>query len=176
MDWAVVQISPTTVLGLNQKDLLEVRRTEKKLPHCNFAVRLNELILHNSRTWFDEGDIRLDTLVAYGNVTKAKAVDFYHPRTFSFPRVADRSIESCGKADLRACEIRNRVKRNCTCAAGCRRDRKRDLSGYSSRNKQSHRCLSASFVQLTDNLDADEHPDGHLKVKDLLFTQEILAQ
>jgi hypothetical protein len=164
------QIGPAPGLALNQKDGVSsvVRRTEKKLPLRTFGVRLNELIIHNSRTWLDEGATRLDALVVHGNVSKAKAVDFYHPNTVSFPRVADRSIESCGKADLRA--------RNYTCAAGCRHDRKCGLSGYSSRNKQSHRCVSASFLQLADNFETGKHPDGYLKVKDLSLTQEILAQ
>jgi hypothetical protein len=176
MDWVVDQIGLTPALALNQKGFLEsafsvARQTEKKLSHGNFAIRLNELIIHNSRTWFDEDNIRLYAPVVYGNVSKAKAVDFYRPSTFSF---AD--IESCGKADLRFCGICNRVKRNCTCAAGCRRDRKRGLADYSSRNKQSHRCVSASFLQFADNFEAGEHLDGHLKVKDRSFTQEILAQ
>src|SRR5262245_8168163 len=169
MDMAADHIGPTAGLGLNQKDLLVVRWTEKKLAHRNFVVRLHKLIVHKSRTCFDEDDIRLDTLVVRGNVLKAEAVDFYHPNIFCFLRVADQRLESCGKADLRVCGIRNRVKRNCTCATGPRRDRSRGLSGYSRRNKQSHRCVSASFLQLADNLEASEHPDGYLKVNNLLF-------
>jgi hypothetical protein len=176
MDLAVDHIGPTAVLGLNQKDLLVVRPSEKKLAHRNFVVGLHKLIIHKSRTCFDEDDIRLDTLVVRRNESKAEAVDFYHPNTFCFPRVADRRLESCGKADLRVCGIRNRVKRNCTCATGPRRDRSRGLSGYSRRNRQSHRCASASFLQLADNLEPSEHADGYLKVHHLLFPQEIVAQ
>jgi hypothetical protein len=53
---------------------------------------------------------------------QTNAVDFYYPSAFPFARVADRSIESCGN-----------------------HNRKYVLSGYSSRNKQSHRRVSASI-------------------------------
>jgi hypothetical protein len=145
MDWALDQNGPTPVSASVSS---VVCRTEKKLPLHKCAVRLNELSIHNSRTWFDEGDICLDARVVHGNVSRAKAVNFYHPNTFSFPRVADRSIESCGS-----------------------HNRKQGLSGHS-----SHRRVSASFIQLAENLEAGEHPDGYLKVKDLSFTQEIRAQ
>jgi hypothetical protein len=66
----------------------------------NHAVRLNEVIIHNNRTWFKEGDIRLDALVVQGSAANSKPADFYHPTTFSFPRVADGEPLSIGQPGL----------------------------------------------------------------------------
>src|SRR6202158_3505189 len=65
----------------------------------SYAVRLNELIVHNNRTWFGEGNIRLDALVVQGSGSTSKS-DFYHPSTFSFPRVADGEALSVGQTGL----------------------------------------------------------------------------
>ena len=102
MDWALDQIgSPATGLS-GEQDLsaaagisMIVRRGKVR----SYAVRLNELIIHNNRTWFGEGDIRLDALVVQGSGSQSKG-DFYHPSTFSFPRVADGEALSIGQPGL----------------------------------------------------------------------------
>jgi hypothetical protein len=97
MEWALDRIGPAAQQLPSGKDLLGaagidtvVRRSRKKssTPRTH-AVRLNEVIVHNNRTWFGEGDIRLDALVVHGNGSDAKTADFYQPTTFSFPRVRD---------------------------------------------------------------------------------------
>lgn len=100
MDWALDKIG--SAANAVEEDLLAaagistvVRRG--RMPR--YAVRLNELIIHNNRTWFGEGDIRLDALVVQGNGSASKN-DFYHPNTFSFPRVADGDALSIGQPGL----------------------------------------------------------------------------
>ena len=125
------------------------RRLLLQLRNC--AVHLSKLIIHNNRTWFYEGEIHHDAQVVHGNVLQTNAVDFYYPSAFPFARVADRSIESCGN-----------------------HNRKYGLSAYSSRNKQSHRCVSASFNRAVTI--SEQASLRCLKVKDQSFTQEIRAQ
>jgi hypothetical protein len=102
MDWALDKIGPSADGPSGEADLLAaagasmiVRRGRVR----SYAVRLNELIIHNNRTWFGEGDIRLDALVVQGNGSASKS-DFYHPSTFSFPRVADGEALSIGQPGL----------------------------------------------------------------------------
>jgi hypothetical protein len=74
MEWALDRIGPAGQ-QLPSEDLLRaagvdtvIRRSRKKSsPPRAHAIRLNEVIIHNNRTWFGEGDIRLDALVVHGN-------------------------------------------------------------------------------------------------------------
>jgi hypothetical protein len=102
MDWALDKIGSAANAPQGEADLLAaagistiVRRGRAR----SYAVRLNELIIRNNRTWFGEGDIRLDALVVQGNGSASKN-DFYHPNTFSFPRVADGDALSIGQPGL----------------------------------------------------------------------------
>jgi hypothetical protein len=102
MDWALDKIGSPANGSLVEGDLLAaagistvVRRGRVR----SYAVRLNELIIHNNRTWFGEGNIRLDALVVQGGGSQSKS-DFYHPSTFSFPRVADGEALSIGQPGL----------------------------------------------------------------------------
>ena len=103
MDWAIDKIGAAA--PTQGDDLLAavdhppvVRRG--KAPSRNYAIRLNELIVRNNRSWFSEGDIRLDALVVHGNASQRDKADFYHPSTFSFPRVADGEALSIGQPGL----------------------------------------------------------------------------
>jgi hypothetical protein len=102
MDWALDKIGSPANGSLAEGDLLAaagistvVRRGRVR----SYAVRLNELIIHDNRTWFGEGNIRLDALVVQGGGSQSKS-DFYHPSTFSFPRVADGEALSIGQPGL----------------------------------------------------------------------------
>lgn len=54
------------------------------------AVRVNDMVIHDTRKWFGGADIRVDTIVVNG-LTKADGgePDFYQPATFRFPGVED---------------------------------------------------------------------------------------
>jgi hypothetical protein len=54
------------------------------------AIRLNEVVIHNTRKWFGGADIRVDAIVVHG--THPDAADnggFYQPSTFRFAGVRD---------------------------------------------------------------------------------------
>jgi hypothetical protein len=102
MDWALDKIGSAANGSPGEDNLLAaagVSTIVRRGRTPRYAVRLNELIIHNNRTWFGEGDIRLDALVVQGNGSASKN-DFYHPNTFSFPRVADGDALSIGQPGL----------------------------------------------------------------------------
>lgn len=94
MDWALDKIGSAANSLPSDEGLLTavgvstVVRRGKKPPLRSYAIRLNELIIHNNRTWFSEGDIRLDALVVHGNASQPDAANFYHVSTFSCSSLA----------------------------------------------------------------------------------------
>lgn len=102
MDWALDKIgSPADRLAGEMNPLAAVGADTvvRRGAARSYAIRLNELVIHNNRTWFGEGDIRLDTLVVQGGASNSEG-DYYHPSTFSFPRVADGDALSIGQPGL----------------------------------------------------------------------------
>src|SRR5713226_6533018 len=55
----------------------------------NLAIRIQDMIIHDTKKWFGDADIRLDALVIHGIGTKENPETFYMPQTFRFPRVRD---------------------------------------------------------------------------------------
>ncbi|MCI0441471.1 MAG: hypothetical protein L0177_20400 [Chloroflexi bacterium] len=53
------------------------------------AVYLQDIIVHDTRKWFGEADIRLDALVVSGYGQEVNPQSFYMPGTFRFSRVRD---------------------------------------------------------------------------------------
>jgi hypothetical protein len=54
------------------------------------AVRLNEVVIHDTRKWFGGADIRLDAIVVHGTQgDTASNGGFYQPTTFRFTGVRD---------------------------------------------------------------------------------------
>lgn len=64
------------------------------------AVRLQDIVIHDTKKWFGEADIRLDALVVHGNGAAGKPATSYMPQTFRFPRVSDGDRLSTGEAGL----------------------------------------------------------------------------
>lgn len=64
------------------------------------AVRLQDIIIHDTKKWFGEANIRIDALVVHGHGTKDKPESFYMPQTFRFPRVVDGDTLPTGEAGL----------------------------------------------------------------------------
>jgi hypothetical protein len=58
-------------------------------PQADLAVRLKEVVIHDTGKWFGGAEIRLDTLVVHGAGAKAKKDGFYQPTTHRFARVVD---------------------------------------------------------------------------------------
>ena len=73
-------------------------RGAQMAPHL--AVRVQDLIIHDTKKWFGEADIRLDALVVHGHGTKGKPESFYMPQTFRFPRISDGDRLPTGETGL----------------------------------------------------------------------------
>lgn len=68
-------------------DPREAMRGAQKVP--NLAIRVHDIIIHDTKKWFGEADIRMDALVIHGHGSKDKPESFYAPRTFRFSRVSN---------------------------------------------------------------------------------------
>ena len=58
-------------------------------PSANLAIRLNQVVIHNTKKWFGDADIRLDVLVIHGADGGASNGDFFKPTTLRFESVRD---------------------------------------------------------------------------------------
>jgi hypothetical protein len=65
-----------------------LRAGRRKRP--SLAVRVNDVVVHDTKKWFSGADIRLDTIVVRGLAEEDNpAQQFYQPGTFRFPGVHD---------------------------------------------------------------------------------------
>jgi len=58
-------------------------------PSANLAIRLREVVIHDTKKWFGDAEIRLDVLVVHGSSPDAATGDFFKPTTLRFERVRD---------------------------------------------------------------------------------------
>jgi hypothetical protein len=58
-------------------------------PLANLAVRLNHVVIHNTKKWFGDAEIRLDVLVVHGANPDASDGEFFKPTTLRFERIRD---------------------------------------------------------------------------------------
>jgi hypothetical protein len=59
-------------------------------PSASLAVRLNDVVIHDTRKWFGGADIRLDTIVVNGATNEnGEQEGYYQPTTFRFAGVED---------------------------------------------------------------------------------------
>ena len=56
---------------------------------ASLAVRVHNMVIHDTKKWFGDASIRLDTLVVYGPNPNADKESFYIPGTQRFNRVRD---------------------------------------------------------------------------------------
>ena len=58
-------------------------------PSANLAIRLNNVVIHNTKKWFGEAEVRLDVLVVHGADSDASNGEFFKPTTLRFDRIRD---------------------------------------------------------------------------------------
>jgi hypothetical protein len=56
---------------------------------ATLAVRINDLIIHDTKKLFGSADVRLDTLVVYGKGGGRNIKEMYQPSTFRFSGIKD---------------------------------------------------------------------------------------
>jgi len=62
-----------------------------RLPTLTLAVRIGELIVHDTHKWFGSANLRLDAIVSHGGGDGKNAQSYYMPRTVRFSGVVDGS-------------------------------------------------------------------------------------
>lgn len=67
---------------------------------ANLAIRLNHVVIHNTKKWFGDAEIRLDVLVIHGSSPGAPDGDFFKPTTLRFARVRDGDALPIGDGGL----------------------------------------------------------------------------
>lgn len=60
-----------------------------RTPALLLAVRLRDLVVHDTKKWFGSAEIRVDAVVAHGGGNGAEASSYYMPSTYRFPGVRD---------------------------------------------------------------------------------------
>ena len=66
----------------------------------NLAVRLQDIIIWDTKKWFGEAQMRLDALVVHGHPTQGESSSFYMPQTFRFPGVKHKDRLPTGENGL----------------------------------------------------------------------------
>lgn len=66
------------------------------------AVSIHDVVIHNNKKWFGEGDVRLDALVVTGYGNENDPGSFYMPKTATFARVRDNDTLQVGSGGLLA--------------------------------------------------------------------------
>jgi hypothetical protein len=64
------------------------------------AVSLHDVVVHDTRKWFGEADIRLDALVVTGYGKDSDPNSFYMPKTASFARIRNEDALQVGSGGL----------------------------------------------------------------------------
>jgi hypothetical protein len=84
-------------LSPNKRSWLESASQPRAL---NLAVRLQDIMIWDTKKWFGEAEMRLDALVVHGYATEGEPASFYMPQTFRFPSVKSRDRLPTGENGL----------------------------------------------------------------------------
>ncbi len=64
------------------------RNKKDNAKNLALGVRINDLIIHDTKKWFGSANIRVDTLVLHGS-SNDEATNLFHPKTFHFNGIKD---------------------------------------------------------------------------------------
>jgi hypothetical protein len=101
--WLIDETRPLTEADLDDLDreLADAgpdARSAQLVP--TLAVSLHDVVIHDTRKWFGEADIRIDTFAVTGFVEDADPRSVYTPKTQTFPRVRDGDRLPIGEGGL----------------------------------------------------------------------------
>ncbi|MDJ0744200.1 MAG: hypothetical protein QNJ32_12660 [Xenococcaceae cyanobacterium MO_167.B27] len=74
------------------------RESLEELP--NLAIRIQDIMIWDTKKWFGDAEIRLDALVVHGNAIVDNPQSIYMPQTFRFPAVKDKDRLPTGETGL----------------------------------------------------------------------------
>ncbi|MDF5733493.1 MAG: hypothetical protein PUP92_37335 [Rhizonema sp. PD38] len=84
-------------LSSNQRS---VRESVSQPEAVNLAVRLQDIMIWDTKKWFGDAQMRLDALVVQGYVKEGEPTSIYMPQTFRFPGIKDRDRLPTGENGL----------------------------------------------------------------------------
>lgn len=104
--WLIDKATPPDNEAIEQMER-EIRSNQRggresvSLPQTiNLAIRLQDIMIWDTKKWFGDADIRLDALVVHGHSTAGEAASFYMPQTFRFPGIQKRDRLPTGENGL----------------------------------------------------------------------------
>ena len=77
-----------------------IRESTTQPQPVNLAVRLQDIMVWDTKKWFGDAQMRLDALVVHGKATESDSPSFYMPQTFRFPGIKDRDRLPTGENGL----------------------------------------------------------------------------
>ncbi len=88
--WLIDETPSVTVEEVSASLPTEPARFRGAGPRVNLAMRLNDVVIHNTKKWFGGANIRLDAIIIRGPEQKdGGEPSFYQPTTFRFAGVKD---------------------------------------------------------------------------------------
>lgn len=104
-DWLIDETRPLTDTQIDQLDRKLVdsqpgSRGAGGSENPTLAVSLHDVVVHDTRKWFGEADIRLDALVVTGYGKDSDPGSFYMPKTTSFARIRNEDALQLGPEGL----------------------------------------------------------------------------
>ena len=86
-NWLLDETKPVDVANLERAIANQpTMRGGKRIPPA-LAVRMNDLIIHDTKKWFGSAEIRVDTLLIHDK--NSESDKFYEANTFRFPGIKD---------------------------------------------------------------------------------------
>ena len=105
MEWLIDDAKPISAetkreIAEGLKATLRSQRGEKRGSGAALAIRLKNMVVHDTRKWFGGADIRVDTLVIHGPNPNVDAKTYYQPTTLRFAGVHDNDRLAVGDPGL----------------------------------------------------------------------------
>ena len=77
-----------------------IRESVSQPQAVNLAVRLQDIMIWDTKKWFGDAQMRLDALVVHGHATAGEPPSIYMPQTFRFPGIKSQERLPTGENGL----------------------------------------------------------------------------
>ncbi|AFY55459.1 hypothetical protein Riv7116_2978 [Rivularia sp. PCC 7116] len=84
----------------SQENTRSPRESTTQPQPLNLAVRLQDIMIWDTKKWFGDARMRLDALVVHGKATEDDSSSFYMPQTFRFDGIKDNDRLPTGENGL----------------------------------------------------------------------------
>ncbi|MCV3215819.1 hypothetical protein OGM63_20300 [Plectonema radiosum NIES-515] len=105
-EWLIDEAMPPDAVAIEQMER-EIgssqrgsRESFSQPQAVNLAVRLQDIMIWDTKKWFGDAEMRLDALVVHGHATPGEAASVYMPKTFRFPGIKSQDRLPTGENGL----------------------------------------------------------------------------